>query len=118
VHRDPPSRDVSVGKSCLSTKRYRLRRWQHVVAVKQGSEMRLYLDGELVGQDRVETQLASRLSLVVGQPQSDAPRDFWFIGQLDELALYDHALTQDEVLTHYQAISWDPERQPELLKGI
>jgi hypothetical protein len=111
VHRDPPGRNVAVGKSCLSDRRYRLRRWQHVVAVKEGAEMRLYLDGQRVGTEHVETYLAKRLSLVVGQPQSDAPRDFWFVGQLDELALYEHALTEEEIAAHYKAIRWQPGKQ-------
>lgn len=118
LHRDPPCRDFSIGKSCLSEQPYRLRRWQHVVAVKEGVNMRLYVDGKLAGHEQVETNLAPRLTLVVGQPESDAPRDFWFVGQLDELAIYNRALTESEITTHYKTIRWKLGHQPVPVNGI
>ena len=65
LHRSPPE-DLG-GNSCFSDVAYGLRKWQHVVAVKDGSEMRLYVDGRVVAQCEDSTPLADRLLMLVGQ---------------------------------------------------
>ena len=58
--------------------------------------MRLYVDGELVASEKDDTQLTKGLSLVVGQLFSfGTVRPF--VGHLDEMAIYDRALTAEEV---------------------
>ena len=72
--------------------------WRHAAAVYDGSEMRLYLDGSPVG----STSKSGALSLdpavpvwIGGSPggASERPWD----GILDEVRIYDRALTQPEI---------------------
>jgi len=101
LHRSP-ARDFA-GTSCYSKTAYTLRKWQHVVATKDGPTMQLYVDGELVAEGRDPSPLPSGLRLLVGRlyPSSaDRP----FIGQLDELALYNRALRTEEISAHYHLV--------------
>ena len=103
LHRSPASDDRELGTSCYSESPYTLRKWQHVVAVKDGSAMRLYVNGELVGEGQDTNTLPSGLRLLVGRLYpSRGVRPF--IGQLDELALYDRALSPEEIFKHYRII--------------
>lgn len=100
LHRSPASDDSQLGTSCYSTDAYTLRRWQHVVAVKDGDAMRLYVNGKLVGEGEDRNELPSGLRLLIGRlyPSRNIRP---FIGQLDELALYDRALTPEEIKQHF-----------------
>jgi hypothetical protein len=110
LHRDPPGATHLTGTSCFSDGLYRLRRWQHLVAVKEGVEMRMYLDGKLVGHATDKSTLASRLRLLVGREA--VAHTFWqFVGQLDELAIYTRALAPSEVQRHFDAVDWS-QRDP------
>jgi hypothetical protein len=101
LHRSPASN--AEGTSCFSKSPYALRKWQHVVATKDGSHMRLYVNGELVAEGEDASELPSGLRLLVGRlypTKSVRP----FIGQFDELALYNRALGQKEITHHYQLV--------------
>ena len=101
LHRSPP--DTTGGNSCFSNIAYRLRKWQHIVAVKRGSEMRLYIDAKEVARYDDTTPRPDGLLLLVGK--LDIERiDRVFIGQLDELAYYERALSDEEIRTHYQLV--------------
>ena len=72
--------------------------WVHVAATFDGSQFALYLNGELeaMGGFQLATVLNS-MGLLIG---SCPPNDGWhshFSGMLDEVVLYDYALTQTEV---------------------
>jgi hypothetical protein len=103
LHRSPASNDSATGTSCYSHAAYTLRKWQHLVAVKDGPKMRLYINGELVGEEDDATQLTPGLAMLVGRlyPQRNVRP---FKGQLDELALYGRALTAEEIEAHYRII--------------
>jgi hypothetical protein len=101
LHRNPPG--IKYGISCYSNRLYGLRRWQHVVAVKQKSAMRIYIDGKVVGTADDKTSLAKGLRLVVGQTFSDQSV-FPYVGQLDELAVYNRALIDSEIQKHCDEI--------------
>jgi len=94
-HRSPPHEGL-VGTSCSSPETYQKQVWQHVVAVKDKDTMRLFLDGEIVASEFDDTYLPNNLSLVVGQLFSfGTVRPF--VGQLDELAIYNRALSAEEI---------------------
>jgi hypothetical protein len=97
------------GVSCYSNTPYEPRRWQHVVAVRQGTKLQLYLDGKLVqeGEDPSPTPLG--LQLVIGQLYTETVERF-FIGQLDEVAIYDRALPSDEVRHHFKCLRGNLQR--------
>jgi hypothetical protein len=101
LHRSPASN--AEGTSCYSKSPYTLRKWQHIVATKDGPHMRLYVNGELVAEGEDASELPAGLRLLVGRlypSQSARP----FIGQLDELALYNRALRPEEITHHYELV--------------
>jgi hypothetical protein len=103
LHRSPASNDSDTGTSCYSTDAYTLRKWQHVVAEKDGSQMRLFFNGALAGEGEDATKLPPGLRLLLGRlyPQR---RGRPVIGQLDELAIYNRALASEEIKQHYQLV--------------
>jgi hypothetical protein len=103
LHRSPPSNESELGTSCYSQDAYTFRKWQHVVAVKDGSQMSLYIDGALVGQGEDVSSLPSRMRLLIGRLYPSR-RVRPLIGQLDELAVYNRALMPDEIVKHYQIV--------------
>lgn len=115
LHRSPPSIRRELGTSIFSDAVYSLRKWQHVVAVKDADRLLLYVDGNLVSTGTDNTQLSSGMKLLVGQLDRE---QFYrgFIGQLDELAFYPHPLSEETVLKHYHLVrpKWNkPERHPQ-----
>jgi hypothetical protein len=105
LHRDPPSDEG--GTSCFSNEPYILRKWQHIVAVKDKTEMRLYVDANQVASAPDSSPLSDGLELLVGQ--IDRERDLRpFVGQLDELAFYDRALSHQEIEQHYRLVRPKP----------
>jgi hypothetical protein len=109
LHRSPASSDAELGTSCFSNSPYELRRWEHVVAVKDGSEMRLYVNGEQVASADDNTKLPPNLIVIIGQ--LDRHRNWRrFAGQLDELAIYNRALSDAEIEEHFQFVR--PRRVP------
>jgi hypothetical protein len=107
LHRDPPSNEMALGTSCFSNEPYVLRKWQHIVAVKDKSQMRLYVDANLVASAPDNTPLSDGLELLIGQIDRD--RDWRpFVGQLDELAFYTHALSDQEIAKHFRLVRPKP----------
>jgi hypothetical protein len=103
LHRSPASNASELGKSTYSTEAYTLRKWQHVVAVKDASRMRLYINGSLAGEDEEYTWLPEGMRLLVGRlyPSRQVRP---FIGQLDELAIYARPLKSKEIKNHCQLV--------------
>ncbi|TWT40114.1 LamG-like jellyroll fold domain-containing protein [Botrimarina hoheduenensis] len=111
LHRSPPNELLS-GVACFSNTPYRLNAWQHITAVKADNSLRLYLDGELACVESDATTLPHGLSIVVGQLFSfGSVRPF--VGELDELAFYDHALSEEEIAKRVSGIhTMQPQRSP------
>jgi hypothetical protein len=86
--------------------------WHHIVGQKAGDILELYVDGERVGtspakQDAQgpEDAMTTACRLLVGRlKQRSLPPNVSeiraFEGRLDELAVYDHPLTLDEIRRH------------------
>ncbi|MFK7769514.1 MAG: LamG domain-containing protein [Mariniblastus sp.] len=114
LHRSPPSEDPNRGTSSYSEGDYAVRTWQYVVARKSKDRLDLFIDGELVGTSQDSSSLPAGMQIVVGQlypNQASRP----FFGQLDELALYGRALSDEEILTHFKArgLNDEPVQQTE-----
>jgi hypothetical protein len=74
------------------------RTWHHVVLVRKGADTTVYLDGMIEIQDRVRMPSAAP-RLILG-----ASRDLVNLeGKLDEVAVYDRALTAAEAAEHFRA---------------
>lgn len=101
LHRSPASGSTDVGTSCFSDESYRLRKWQHVVAVKDPRTMKLYVDGRLAATAEDDTKLPPGLKLLLGQIdqwRGDRP----YVGQIDEVAIYPTALEPSVIDAHYK----------------
>jgi hypothetical protein len=87
----------------FSSTAYAVRQWQHVAAVKDGLTMRLYWNGEPVAQHEDPRTVGPGLRVLMGQlfPLSphiqDEVTSRLFVGELDEVALYQRALTPEEL---------------------
>ncbi len=89
-----------------SMRRYTPGTWHHVVAVREPSRVLLYLDGKLEAETEAtsDDNLAD-LRLVIGR-YSLAGGKFGraFTGRIDEVALYDRALTAEEIASHFRLV--------------
>ncbi|MFF2658253.1 LamG-like jellyroll fold domain-containing protein [Kitasatospora sp. NPDC058032] len=84
--------------------------WHHAVLSVQGSAQSLYLDGRLLGtqQGSVDHQANSRTYLGAGFARMwpASPGDIsHFTGLIDEAAIYQHPLSEADVVAHYRARS-------------
>lgn len=76
--------------------------WRHVVMVIKSGDSRVYVDGQQFGSAVATTftsiDAASNVSIGLGHAGGR-----WFKGQIDEVAVYNRALTSDRVTAHYNA---------------
>lgn len=93
---------------CYSSSRYRVRSWQHIAAVREQSVMRLYVDGAQMAASEDATSLGKGLRVLMGQqfPRNPHLKDDvtarLFVGEMDEVALYNHALSDKEIQRRVQ----------------
>jgi hypothetical protein len=103
LHRWPL--ELKVEYNAYSQDYYVPKRWHHVVAQKRCGRMEVYFDGVLNRVLSIETDHPNlSCHLVVGRrnPNSEDPRDSRsFVGRLDELAIYDHPISDEEVRIHH-----------------
>jgi hypothetical protein len=104
LHRWPI--DIHVTDSLFSENVYIPRRWHHVVAQKRDGRLDLFLDGVLERSTPLEPDHPTlRCHLIVGRrtPEGQNPKDSRsFVGRIDELAIYDHPLSDEEVRRHFR----------------
>ena len=86
----------SCAGNCISTAvDYTLEEWHHAVVTFDEGEVKLYLDGSLEGEGSVASPLAGNaLTLKVA---ADSNGQNLFMGIIDEVRVYNRALTEDEV---------------------
>jgi hypothetical protein len=88
---------------CYSESPYRARAWQHIAAVRENAALNLYVDGEVVATAEDPSELGGGLRVLMGQlfPRNPYMKDEvsarLFVGELDEIALYDRALGAGEI---------------------
>ena len=86
---------------------YRNNQWHYVVGTTGRNGMRLYVDGVLVGQNTVTTAQAFNGFWKVGGDNlgswPNRPTSDNYSGSIDEVAVYEKALTAAQVFAHYQA---------------
>ena len=101
-HRDANAKPTNLGTSCFSSGEYTMRRWQHLVATKSGSDMQLYVNGKLQASGNDATVLPGGVRLHIGIESNHRSRRF--IGQIDELAIYKLALSKQEISKHFNCL--------------
>lgn len=95
--------------------------WQHVTGVYDGSELRIYVDGALAGSSThsgVIRAFNANTELNLGRwkaaGNSTAETRF-FEGDIDEVRIYDTALSSGDIMTLMETTRPCPEHAPELL---
>jgi hypothetical protein len=101
LHRWPPGNEGGV--NLFSRNTYLPYRWHHLVAQRNGSIMELYVDGQLTSQTKLDDPEKNLpCQIILGRRQADPkvadPRGF--VGRLDEVAVYNHPLTPNEINHH------------------
>ena len=71
--------------------------WCHVSLVRKGDSISLYLNGKLEAKGNASTDFPERLNQMYFAGRSDN-KDF-FEGRIDEVAVFDRALSSKEVQT-------------------
>jgi hypothetical protein len=79
-------------------------RWTHVAGTFDGATMRIYIDGvEQGSMERKGSVNQTSAELVLGNYAQD--HNAFFSGVLDEVKIFDKALTSEEVQAHYAALA-------------
>lgn len=96
---DPP---VTTDWDTVSGPVLRLDRWSHVVINYNGWNLRLYVNGRRVSTVRSRQELGPRpgVALTIGSKTSAFLE---WSGLIDEVSIYDHALSYRQVKEHYRA---------------
>ncbi|MEL7531849.1 MAG: SdrD B-like domain-containing protein, partial [Bacteroidota bacterium] len=68
--------------------------WHHVAFTTSGRDAVMFLDGEIDGSARLKRIRQNLEALIIG---SNMPANAYFDGKIDEVAVYDDALSQDEI---------------------
>lgn len=78
--------------------------WWHLVGVWDGSYIKLYVNGVLKASAAFSGPMPAASGPVsIGHHWYNGIRDEWYIGYMDEIAIYDYALTDQQVLEHYNS---------------
>jgi len=102
VHRDPPGSDSRTGTNVYA-RDISPGRWMHLVAVKHTDRVELYIDGRLVDSAAEPGRVSGQAYALIGvSPQAlmaDGEKSDYrpFDGLIDEVALYDRALSPKEI---------------------
>jgi hypothetical protein len=105
LHRWPP--DKAGGVNVYSPEPYVPYRWHHLVAQVKADRMELFLDGALADSLPVDPDRSTQPGQLVLGRLTQVPVHHWwwsrpFVGRMDEVALYEHPITAEEVRRHYQ----------------
>lgn len=89
--------------------------WHHVAGVYDGAKLYLYLDGVLkASRDTIGRLNTNNQPVYIGKNSEESGRDWK--GFLDEVAIFDHGLCQDEIAQLYRmGVTW-LNSDPTLLK--
>ena len=71
--------------------------WRHVVVIKSASELKLYLDGQLVGTDSSTAQLTGTDLYLGSSSVQTNTANTDFLGAIDDLSVFDRVLTPAEI---------------------
>ena len=76
--------------------------WYHIVGTWDGNNLMIYLNGVLSGETKVAgTPLIDDIPLSIGSGTDGGSPAYEFPGAIDEVKIYNRALTADEVLNNF-----------------
>jgi hypothetical protein len=95
---------VNAAAGGYATSPYPLDEWFHLTGVFDNGELLLYVNGELASSasDPSNVLPDSDLPVYIGCVD---PNDFFFVGELDDIAIYRRALTEEEIQQDMGSIS-------------
>lgn len=102
------------GRIIFNNSQIEEKRWHHVVLIRKGPVTRFYLDGVLVDEKKItdETIAVARNGLILGQEQDRVGGGFALnqnlSGKVDDLYVYNRALSQDEIKKLYESQDASP----------
>ncbi len=78
--------------------------WDHLVGTFDGTNKLFYVNGVLVGADQSRVTPNAARVLRIGASATEGPvGDFFFVGGIDEVAVYNKVLGADRVVAHFKA---------------
>lgn len=86
--------------------------WHHVVEIVRGRSQELYIDGQLVATgNKTPASISSRFFIGVGTPDGSNPgvATSFFHGIIDDVRVYNRALSETEVQALYHEGDWEAE---------
>jgi cysteine-rich repeat protein len=87
----------------LSNSRFLLNTWYHVVGTWDKNTLKLYVNGALNGQAPLTSLSSSAFNGRIGGDISWGGHEWWY-GLIDEFKIYDHPLSQQEILAKYNKV--------------
>lgn len=104
-----PAKSFSGGLNSFSSNACIPGLWTHIVGVKSHQGTKLFVNGDqIMISDELTFSDDMSYNVVVGQLDSVRPMR-QFEGQMDEIAIYDKALTPEQIRLHYQAMAGPPQ---------
>jgi len=80
--------------------------WHHLVVTDNGTTMKIYVDGNLSNSSSSGTpQWAATMYSYAGALRPEGSALYWFNGTLDNIMVYNRALTAAEVSQHYTSLN-------------
>ena len=92
--------------------------WRHVVGTYDGKEMKLYIDGKMRDSRKLSVPIKQGGNLLIGKRGT-----YFFRGMIDEVKVYNRALSADKVFAQYKAVAKEflakrlLPRVPDFLRG-
>ena len=71
--------------------------WTHVVGTCVNGDKALYVNGRLVGESTAAFVLNTESPLRIGAGATEGPGDYFFQGMLDDVRIYNRAMSAEEV---------------------
>tara|TARA_R110002049_G_scaffold46487_1_gene135113 strand:+ start:43361 stop:44860 length:1500 start_codon:yes stop_codon:yes gene_type:complete len=102
LHRTPASGAVTEGSNLMGAKPYQVRTWHHLAARKENDRLSLWVDGRMSAERTDTSLLNENMQIVIGQLYVTR-NERRYIGQVDEVAIYDRCLSPQEVRRHIKA---------------
>jgi hypothetical protein len=99
------------GGSLNTTYRFPRNEWHHIVTVGSGTNLRTFYDGKLAGSGGsavADNYGSSTFNVNIGGGGVFDGSGNFFTGQIDEVAIYDFALSDARILAHYIAATTGP----------
>ncbi len=79
--------------------------WTHVAATYDQGEKKFYINGELVAEDTATISPNTAQVLRIGAGASESAGNYFFAGSIDEVAVFNHALSAAEVGSAMEGIA-------------